>query len=142
MRSRGPSDDLPGENEILGRCSERFDDRRYCQATDFVPQRALRAFFETGEWPEEEAERLAIFGALRRRLARWGTRDRRDDGLWYAYRALFLATCTDEVSEPYRVTEAAVRWETQYVPRLDDLIARIRWVHEHTAYRDGALPPI
>lgn len=129
------------EDGILRRCALRFDGRRYLRDTGFDPRLALEVYFQTGEFPEDELERWGLYTALHRRLLAWGREGAPRDGReWFAFRALFLELCPHPVPPAYRLTPYADEWERDWRPRLPELLATVKHVHEHTYYRDEALP--
>jgi len=131
------------EAEILRRCALRFDGRRYIRETGFDAARALDAYMATGEFPAEEAEQWALFSALHRSLLGWGREDTPRDGReWFVFRALFLELCGRTVPLAYRLSPYYEEWQRDWEPRLPELLATIKDIHEHTYYRDDALPPM
>jgi hypothetical protein len=132
------------EDDALRHCALRFDERRYLRDSGFQPQRALAAYYASGEFPEDDAERLALFAALARDLLAWGKeRAPRDGREWFALRALFPEVCPLVVPPAYRRSPYHQQWEREWRPRAARLMALVKDVHEHTAYRDDALatPP-
>lgn len=134
------------EADILTNCALRFDGYKYAEQTGFDHQPLLSTFFKTGEWCGSDAELLATFFILQRRLCKWDLAYMPTHAKhWRAFRELFLRVCALEVPAEYRSQDLLgfnMRWSRDYASQLDRCIAYIRHIHATTAYEDEALPDL
>ena len=129
------------ERSILSACALRFDGHHYRDTTGLDIDQGIDTFFETGEWRLTQLDQLAHFFLLQRFLGKWGGEYEPLNGkYWRAFRSLFLLVHSYEMPEHYRLQPYYEEWEREYHPHLEQCVALVRYVHEHTPYDDKAPP--
>lgn len=128
------------EDDILITCALRFDGYKYREMAGFDEETPLQRFFETGRWELSPLEQMTTFFILQRGLYKWGLeREPRDGRYWKAFRTLFLLSHGHRVPHALRPQDPDLylRWKLRFVPRLAEVVAFVREIHERTRYRDG-----
>lgn len=129
------------EREILGAWALRFDGYKYVEEARFDTDRAFARLDAEDVIPDLPEEQLTLFFLLQRYLGKWGGERSPEHGRdWRHFRELFLKTHAYEVPSRYRTDEWYERWEREYLPDASRHVARVRRVHETTAYDDDAGP--
>jgi len=129
------------ESEILTACALRFNGYKFIERTEFDYEAALERFFVNGEWNLSQAEELAIFFMLQRRLLKWDLVFMPQNGKhWRAFRTLFLKTYEYEIPKQFMIAEMCVKWDKEFVPQLKKYVEMIKDIHKATVYVDEAEP--
>jgi hypothetical protein len=127
------------EREILTACALRFNGWQYVEEQQFDHRQAIQSFFETATWQLSQHEQLAVFFLLQRGLAKWDLVYESERGkFWRAYRSLFLRVYQYEIPSEYEILDYVQRWQQNFIPHLEECVARIRQIHETIAYDDNA----
>ncbi len=127
------------EDDILIACALRFDGYKYREMAGFDEEKPLRQFFKTGRWNASPAEQMTTFFILQRGLYKWGLENEPRDGkYWKAFRSLFLLSHGHRVPHAFRPRDLDLytKWKLRFVPRLAEVVAFVREIHERTAYQD------
>jgi hypothetical protein len=121
------------EHDILTACALRFDGYAYQRATGFEIDGILEAFWRTGEWPDDLAQRMATFFFLQRALCKWDlVYEPRDGRYWRAFRSLFFSVCEADPPEPYRDESYATAWDREFKSRLPEIVGIVRDIQTRT----------
>lgn len=119
-------------------CARRFDAARYRRESGFDPWPAVEHFLLTGSWDVTLPDRWAIFASLESGLCRWPlVEEPRHNGLWRAFRSLFLEIAPSEAPSAYVIADADGEWRSAYLPDLVFHLDLAREHHEQMGYDQG-----
>lgn len=127
------------EHEWLTWCALRFDFHGYCATLDFAEEafvaEALDAALNGRIDELTQAQRLAAFFVLQRKLFKWGwDRLPEHSAPWNTFRSLFLALCRVEIPEAHRLQPYHDDWQARFAPGLDAAVAQVQRIHGAKRY--------
>jgi hypothetical protein len=127
--------------DILVHCALRFDAYQYLEDTGFNVEAAIDAYKQTETWDCSDEEKLAMFFTLQRSLDKWALVYEPYHGRWWRiFRQMFFDVVEIPLPGKYRYEQWADRWDTDFLPRKQEMIEVVRKKHESIEYDDNALP--
>jgi ADP-ribose pyrophosphatase YjhB (NUDIX family) len=126
------------EDEVLITSALRMDGYKFVETTRFDHIAAIREAEETGRFPEDPLQRMAMFFMLQRYLYKWGGESlTKQSRIWWIFRQLYLDTCDTYVPSEFQYHDGDLyysRWEREQLPSLRQCAEIVRLNHHHTAY--------
>ena len=130
-------------SDILNYCALRFDGYRFLEDTEFDAKTALDNYKKTEICDYNDEEKLAIFFILQRSLCKWSLVYEPYHGHWWRlFRQLFFDVVEIPLPEKYRHEQWTDRWETDFLPRKQEIVEIVRKEHESINYDDDARPDL
>ncbi len=119
-------------------CAARCDLSRLPSGGEFDPWAGLERFLLTGTWELSPDQQWFTFTRLREGIARWSIEEEpRHNGLWRAFRSLFLELCGTQPPARCLARDQEAVWIRDYQPHRDEYLELMREIDSETQYEDS-----